>query len=93
MASRAEAASTEEEVVNKYRFLQNEVQMLSSKSTELDLERQEHDLVLEALGNCDDTRRYVCGRRKKERWGRRRQGIYVYIYASGCVCVWMIVGK
>ena len=57
---------TEEEVVHKYRILQNEVQMLSSKSTELDLERQEHDLVLEALGNCDESRRYACGLEEME---------------------------
>ena len=41
--------NSQEAVVQRFRMLQNDVQMLSSKSTELELERQEHDLVLEAL--------------------------------------------
>ena len=50
--------NSQEAVVQRFRMLQNDVQMLSSKSTELELERQEHDLVLEALRNCgDDGRR------------------------------------
>ena len=49
--------TTETEVINRYRILQNEVQMLSSKSTELDQDRQEHELVLEALNGADDGRK------------------------------------
>ena len=56
-AAQGPVLNSQEAVVHRYRLLQNDVQMLTSKSTELELERQEHDLVLDALNNCGDDKR------------------------------------
>ena len=52
-----EKLDSQEAIVNRFNALRQEIQLLSSKATELDIERQEHDLVLEALNSCNDDKR------------------------------------
>ena len=75
--------ATESEVINRYRVLQNEVQMLSSKSTELDQDRQEHELVLEALNGAEDGRkcfRFMGGVLVERTVGEVRPAVTRYVF-------------